>query len=121
MLLMEKRGVTWIFTCLKHFPKYFYTVETSVIFLQHNSNRFIYYLEMETYNLSILCSLDFIIVLCLLSHTLCVFTRFNLRVFVYLPFAASAYAYILVCVRTHLSIHVHVHTGNTGFRLCIFY
>lgn len=57
-------------------------------------------------------------VLLALSYV-CVFTRFNLRVFVYLPFAASAYACTFVCVCTYLSIHVHVYRKYVYFLLAI--
>lgn len=123
-MIMEKHDVTWIFTYLKYFPKYFYIVETSVIFLQYNSNRFIYYLEMKIYNLSILCSLDFIMVFCLLSHT-----YVYLRVSIYV--CLSIYHLRLLRMRVHLFVCVHLfvyvriyqymctYTGNM-FRLCIF-
>lgn len=113
-MIMEKHGVTWIFTYLK----YFYIVETSIIFLQHNSNRFIYYLEMKIYNLSILCSLDFIMVFCLLSQTyvciyafqstcVCLFTICGFCVCVYI--CLYMYVFINTCARIREICFVYVY------------
>lgn len=111
-MIMEKHDVTWIFTYLK----YFYIVETSIIFLQYNSNRFIYYLEMKIYNLSILCSLDFIMVFCLLSHTyvylrvsiyMCLFTICGFCVCVYI--CLCMYAFINTCARIREICFVYVY------------
>lgn len=117
-MIMEKHDVTWIFTYLKYFPKYFYIVETSVIFLQYNSNRFIYYLEMKIYNLSILCSLDFIMVFCLLSQTyvciyafqstcVCLFTICGFCVCVYI--CLYMYVFINTCARIREICFVYVY------------
>lgn len=113
-MIMEKHDVTWIFTYLK----YFYIVETSIIFLQHNSNRFIYYLEMKIYNLSILCSLDFIMVFCLLSQTyvciyafqstcVCLFTICGFCVCVYI--CLYMYVFINTCARIREICFVYVY------------
>lgn len=109
-MIMEKHDVTWIFTYLK----YFYIVETSIIFLQYNSNRFIYYLEMKIYNLSILCSLDFIMVFCLLSHT-----YVYLRVSIYV--CLSIYHLRLLRMRVHLFVYVFINTCARIREICFVY
>lgn len=67
--------------------------------------------QMETHNLPILCSVDFIIALCLLPR-LCVFTC--VRVFAYLPFGRSVPIHVCLCtylsIRVLLSAHAHTHT-----------